>query len=65
MSIKWEINTGVVPDGITEYSVVEVIYKDEKQMLWGNPYHIVKNDDPALWSKTGSDFDVVFYRIIS
>lgn len=60
---EWIENTGVVPEGVTADTALEVMYRDAYKTIWnvGDP---VPNDDPEIWELRDNAFDVIMYRFL-
>lgn len=61
--IGWIENTGVVPEGVTKDTVIEVFYRDTSLHLWGTN-EVINNDDTRLWVLLDMDFDVLWWRFV-
>ncbi len=60
---EWIENTGTVPEGVTKYTALEVMYRDEIKNIW-TVCDTFPNDDPVLWELRNSVLDVIKYRFL-
>lgn len=61
---EWKENTGVVPEGVTAATAVEVEYADKVVVVWSANENIYPNDSPELWAIEGNSRDVVCWRFV-
>lgn len=62
--IGWIENTGVVPEGVTKDTVIEVFYRDTSLHLWGTNNKRIENDDPLLWMLLDVGSDILWWRFV-
>jgi hypothetical protein len=61
---EWKENTGVVPEGVTASTTIEVKYADGWKLRWPANDKYCANDDPGLWLLEGNSTDVIRWRFV-
>ena len=64
MEHEWQINTGVVPEGVGPDTVIEVEYRDGIVIVWDLNYDYPLNNDPDIWSLDDYQRDVIRWRFV-
>ena len=61
---EWKENVGVVPEGVTDATAIEVEYSDKSMLLWPAWDRHITNDDPEIWAIENNSRDVVRWRFV-